>query len=97
MAADHLRRAAFLNSIRQYVETDPESAAFIADYAQAGLRAALQQSRELATDMEIALSVLATRRYKGADELVRSKIAKWEGKTAMKWDWLLHPADKEST
>jgi Arc/MetJ-type ribon-helix-helix transcriptional regulator len=34
--------------------------------------------------------VLATKRYKGADAVVRDKLAKWEGKTALQWDWLTH-------
>lgn len=83
-------RAAFLEGVRRYIEKDPEAAAHVADYVQAGLRAKLQQTLERAADMEVALSALATKRYKGADALVRSKLQKWEGKTSLRWDWLTH-------
>jgi hypothetical protein len=39
--------------------------------------------------MEVALSVLAAKRYKGADEIVKGKLRKWHGKTSLKWDWLV--------
>ncbi len=81
-------RGQFFEYVRRYIEKDPEAAAHVADYVQAGLRAKLQQTMERAADMEVALSVLATKRYKGADALVRSKLQKWEGKTSLRWDWL---------
>jgi len=82
-----IERATFLEGVRRYIEKDPEAAAHIADYAQAGLRSALDQANERAGDMEVALSVLATKRYKGADALVKQKLEKWEGKTSLEWDW----------
>lgn len=82
-----IERADFLEGVRRYIEKDPEAAAHIADYTQAGLRAALDQVNERAADMEVALSVLATKRYKGADALVKQKLEKWEGKTSLAWDW----------
>lgn len=86
--ANEMKRAQFLDYVRLYIEQDPEAAAYVADHAQAGLRAALSKAYERAADMEVALSVLATKRYKGADALVRQKLEKWEGKTALRWDWL---------
>lgn len=88
--ANEMERQRFLAYVRNYIEQDPEAAAFVADHAQAGLRAALSKAYERAADMEVALSVLATKRYKGADDLVRQKLEKWEGKTALRWDWLTH-------
>lgn len=85
---DELERAQFLAYVRNYIEKDPEAAAHVADYVQEGIRAKLQQTMERAADMEVALSVLAAKRYKGADALVISKLKKWEGKTALLWDWL---------
>lgn len=87
---DEMERAQFFDYVRQYIEKDPDAAAHVAGYAQAGLRAKLQQTMERAADMEVALSVLATKRYKGADALVKQKLEKWEGKTALRWDWLTH-------
>lgn len=91
--ANEMERQRFLAYVRNYIEQDPEAAAFVADHAQAGLRAALSKAYERAADMEVALSVLATKRYKGADDLVRQKLEKWEGKTALRWDWLTHNAE----
>lgn len=88
-----IERAAFLEGVRRYIEQDPEAAAHIADYTQAGLRAALHRAYERAADMEVALAVLATKRYKGAAALVKQKLEKWEGKTALRWDWLTHNAN----
>lgn len=86
------RRAAFLDGVRQYIQTDPEAAAHVSDFVQAGLRSALREANERAADMEVALSALAAKRFKGADALVRDKLGKWEGKTALRWDWLTHNA-----
>lgn len=74
--------------VRSYIERDPEAAAHISDYVQEGLRAALHQARERAADMEVALAALAAKRYKGSNELLKQKLDKWEGKTALRWDWV---------
>jgi Arc/MetJ-type ribon-helix-helix transcriptional regulator len=84
-----MNREQFLATVRAYIETDPEAAAYVSDYVQAGLSAALSQANERAADMEVALSVLAAKRYKGADEIVKGKLRKWHGKTSLKWDWLV--------
>jgi len=81
-------RAQFLQGVKSYIEQDPEAAAYVADHVQAGLSAALSEARNRATDMEVALTVLATKRYKGKDEIVRNKLKKWEGKTSLCWKWL---------
>jgi len=93
--SDGVDHSAFLEYVRRYVEQDPEVAAFIADHVQHGLRAALQKAYERAADMEVALSVLAAKRYKGADAVVLDKLAKWEGKTALRWDWLTCPTKEK--
>jgi len=83
-----IERTAFLEGVRRYIKKDPEAAAHVADYVQAGLREALDKAHERAADMEVALSVLATKRYKGADILVKQKLEKWKGKTSLEWNWL---------
>ena len=87
-----MQREQFLQYVKSYIESDPEAAAHVANYVQAGLRDSLNKAYERAADMEVALSVLASKRYKGADALVRDKLTKWEGKTALCWDWLTHNA-----
>lgn len=90
-----MERSIFLEGVRRYIERDPDAAAYVADFVQAGLRAKLNEAYERAADMEVALAVLATKRYKGADALVLSKLEKWEGKTALSWDWLKMPSNAE--
>lgn len=82
-------RAAFLEYVRRYIEQDPEAAAHVADNVQAGLRTALSKAYERAADMEVALAVLTAKRYKGAGDLVRQKLEKYQGQTALNWDWLI--------
>ena len=86
-----MSREQFLQMVRTYIEADPEAAPHVAGYVQAGLNAALTQAYERAADMECALAALAAKRYKGADALVLDKLRKWEGKTALRWDWLTTP------
>ena len=86
-----MSREQFLKMVRTYIEADPEAAPHVAGYVQAGLNAALSQAYERAADMECALAVLASKRYKGANAFVLDKLRKWEGKTALRWDWLTTP------
>mgnify|MGYP000408551517 CR=1 FL=1 len=86
-----MSRDQFLQMVRTHIEADPEAAPHVAGYVQAGLNAALTQAYERAADMECALAALAAKRYKGADALVLDKLRKWQGKTALRWDWLLTP------
>jgi hypothetical protein len=83
-----MRREEFLYSVQKYIESDPEAAAHVANFVQAGLKKSLDESRERAADMEAALSVLAHKRYKGKDEIIKQKLSKWRGKTSLCWDWL---------
>jgi hypothetical protein len=83
-----MEREKFLQGVKSYIEKDPEAAAFVANYVQAGLRESLREARERAADMETALAVLAAPRYRGKDALVKSKLKKWKGKTSLEWSWL---------
>jgi len=85
-----MQREEFLQFVRKYIENDPEVAMHVTVYAQQGVKDALSKANERAADMEVALSVLAVKRYKGSDALVRDKLAKWAGQTALCWDWLTH-------
>lgn len=94
--SQNIDRAAFLAYVRNYVEQDPESAAYLSDYAQAGIRAALAKSNERAADMEVAVAVLAAKRYKNSDAVLMDKLSKWEGKTALDWSWMKARMEQES-
>jgi len=82
-------REVFLAGVMKYIEKDPEAAAYVADYVQAGLRTALKEANHRAADMEVALVTIASRKHKGSDQLIKSKLEKWSGKTSLNWDWLI--------
>ncbi len=82
------KRKEFLQFIQNYITSDPEAAAYVAEYVQIGLRTALEQSNQRAADMETVIVALAAKRFEGADALVRERLVRWKGKTALDWDWL---------
>ena len=53
-----MQREQFLQYVKSYIESDPEAAAYVADYVQQGLRERLNKAYERAVDMEVALAVL---------------------------------------
>jgi len=77
----------FLSFVRDYVERHPECGARVAAYAQAGVDAALAKAYERAADMEVALVVAVSKKWKGGDKVILDKLKKWEGKTSCRWDW----------
>lgn len=82
----------FLPFVRAYVAAHPEVAAHVADYAQAGLRVALDQAYQRAADMEVAL-VAATAHLKNGNAVILDKLTKWHGKTSCNWDSLIKKLD----
>lgn len=85
-----MNREQFLMLVREYVSVDPECAPMVTEFARQGVSNALAEASRRAADMEAALAVAMAKRYKGADELIRDKLAAWEGKTVMNWSKLLH-------
>lgn len=84
----------FLAFVAQKITNDPELAAYLPDYVALGLRNAVRQANERAADMEVALVAMSDRRLKNGKELMKQKLAKWRGKTAMNWDDLLKEPKK---
>jgi len=80
------QRENFLEFVRNYIKEDPEAAAYVSDSVAAGLNASRKEAFERAADMEVALCVMTTPRYKGREALVLSKLLKWNGKTSLRWD-----------
>ena len=78
---------AFLGYVMNFVAANPESATRVGMYAEAGLRKALNEAYERAADMEVALVAATPKRMKNSDEIIKSKLTKWEGKTSCRWDW----------
>ena len=90
-------RTAFLEYVQKYVEQDPYVAAYVADYVHKGLTTVLNTAYERAADMETALAVLSAKRFKNRNETIIQKLEKWEGKTALCWDWLLKELKDDQT
>lgn len=86
-------RDEFLYTVREYVKRDPEVAGYIGMAVAEGLRHTLEETRERAADMEIVASVLLERKFKGRDNLIKSKLEKWRNKCAVRWDWYLENDD----
>lgn len=66
-------REQFLNVVRNYVASDPGAAPYVTQAASAGVDDALREAVNRASDMEVALAVAISRRYKGADALIYDK------------------------
>ena len=81
-----MERAEFLHMVEKYIERDPECAPFVAQHAAIGLKNALSEAYERAADFEVVACVLAARRYPKRMELIKSKVEKWKGRTALNWD-----------
>ena len=81
-----MNRKQFLQLVAVYIESDPEAAAHVADYVQAGLNKALNQAYLRAADMEAALAM--TLGGKQPNSATREKIKKWMGKASLNWDWI---------
>lgn len=86
----------FLYGVQQYVEKNPEVAAYISDFVAKGVTSALNQTRERAADMEIALSVAIAKRWPKRDSLILSKLKKWDGKSCIPWTSTIAALEAES-
>ena len=78
--------ASFLYSVKQYVKDNPHVAAYVSDFVAKGLEETLNENRERASDMEVALAVAIEKRYKGREDLILSKLYKWKDRAALRWD-----------
>ncbi len=83
-----IEHAAFLASVRAYVEAHPDVAPHVTEFVADGLRARLAQAVDRAADMEVALAMAVQRRTKNSDAVIRQKVEKWKGRTSLNWDWL---------
>jgi hypothetical protein len=81
-----MQREQFLAMVESYIKSDPEAAAYVSDYVAHGLNASRKEALERAADMEVALSVMIAKRFKGRETLVLDKLRKWNGKSALRWD-----------
>lgn len=84
-----LTREQFLVFVEEYIAKDPESAAFVGERVQAGLRSALRASNERAVAMESLVALLVSRKQKGTDAFVKETLSRWRSRCSLAWDWYL--------
>lgn len=80
-------RTKFLKSIAEFIKHDPEASAYVSEFVQAGLHAALTENAMRAADMESALMMVVNK--KSLPSFVEEKLLKWKDKTSLNWDWIL--------
>lgn len=76
--------------VRGYCAAHPESAVHIVSAANSGLQEGLAKAYERAGDMEVALTcALDPKIIKDPTRLIKEKLKKWRGKSAIVWDWYI--------
>lgn len=80
------KHAEFLNYVTNYVAANPDVAPLITQPIIDGVVESRKQILERAADMEIALAVAIAQRYTQRDNLILSKLKKWSGRSAVRWD-----------
>lgn len=75
----------FLDHVRNYVDKNPDVAAYVSDAVASGLSTALARSNERAADMEVVVAVLMARKNKTSNGVIFNKLSKWHNKSALNW------------
>ena len=81
-----LKHMAFMQQVQAYVEKYPEVGAYVSDFVARGIESSRIDVLHRAADMEVALSVAIAKRWPGREELILSKLKKWNGRSAVPWD-----------
>ena len=72
--------------IQSYIEKNPECGAYVSDFVAKGIEKAREQANERAADMEVALSVALAKKFKKGNEVILSKLEKWNSRSSLRWD-----------
>jgi hypothetical protein len=72
--------------VQTYIEKNPECGAYVSDFVAKGIEKARKQANERAADMEVALSIALAKRFKNGNEVILSKLEKWNSKASLRWD-----------
>lgn len=75
-----------ISSIKMAILDDPSIVGDIANIMTVALQDYARMQSERAGDMEVALSVAIASRFKNRESLILSKLQKWNGKAALRWD-----------
>lgn len=87
----------FLMAVKNYIAEHPEVAASISDYVAAGISESRKEALERAADMEVALTVALAKKFRKPNELILSKIEKWQGRSALNWASTIEELKKEKS
>jgi len=71
--------------VQSYIEKNPECGAYVSDYVAKGIEKSRLEAMQRAADMETALTVALAKKFKKPNELILSKLEKWQGKSALNW------------
>lgn len=82
------KHSEFLWRVQEYVKANPEIAARVTEATNHGLSSALSELQEKACDMETLALICIERKFKGRDELVKSKLMKWKDRLCFVWPQL---------
>lgn len=85
---NEMERAQFINRVAEVLTENPELAGDVAKAVSAGVSRALAKARRHAADMETVACMLASRKSKHSDNLIRNKLKEMRGQTYFNWDWL---------
>lgn len=88
-----MERAQFIHRVADVLTDNPELAGDVANAVSVGVSRALSKARRHAADMETVACMLAGRKSKNSDNLIRNKLKEMRGQTYFNWDWL---TEKES-
>lgn len=83
------QRIQFLNSVKLYIESDPEAAAYVSDFVSKGIEESRKQTLQRAADFEAALSVSLSPSFKNKHQFILSKILQWKDKSSLNWDGVI--------
>ena len=75
----------FYTYVQSYIENNPECGAYVSDFVAKGIEKSRVEAMQRAADMEVALTVALAKKFKKPDELILSKLEKWQGKSALNW------------
>ena len=72
--------------VQSYIEKNPECGAYVSDFVAKGIEKSRKQANERAADMEVALCVALAKKFKNGNEVILSKLEKWNPRSSLRWD-----------
>lgn len=79
----------FLEQIEKYVKDRPHVGAYVSGYVAKGIDKSRVEALERAADMETALSLMMSTRFKTHIPFVLEKLERWNGKSSLEWKTII--------